>query len=459
MPPFLLPDEPVTSLDQYLAGDGGLGLARAVDLGPAQTIKEISLSRLRGRGGAGFPTGRKWATIAEAGGTHRYVVCNGAEGEPGTFKDRELMRRNPYQLVEGLVIAGFAVGAREAFIGVKERFTAERENVIRAVEEMQTAGICKECTVSVVAGPDEYLFGEEKALLEVIEGNAPLPRVLPPYEHGLFATAPQVGWEAHDPEAGHRGRHQSNPTLVNNVETLSNVPHILARGAEWFRSMGTQQSPGNVVVTVVGDVVRPGVAEVELGTPIGEAIESVAGGPLEGRRIKAVFSGVANPVLTGDKLATPLTYEDMQAAGAGLGAAGFIVYDDTACMVEVGRQLSRFLAIESCGQCPPCKQGSQEITERLTTIEAGTGEDHDIDVIGSWLTRVTDGNRCYLAVQEQLVVSSLLRAFPDEFAAHLEGSCPRPRPIPLPKIVDLTPDGVVYDERHYKKQPDWTYVE
>src|SRR5947207_661800 len=245
MPPFLLPDEPVTSLDQYLAGDGGLGLARAVDLGPAQTIKEISLSRLRGRGGAGFPTGGKWATIAEAGGTHRYVVCNGAEGEPGTFKDRELMRRNPYQLVEGLVVAGFAVGAREAFIGVKERFTAERENVIRAVEEMQTAGICKECTVSVVAGPDEYLFGEEKALLE-------------------------------------------------------------------------------------------------------------------GRRIKAVFSGVANTVLTGDKLATPLTYEDMQAAGAGLGAAGFIVYDDTACMVEVGRQLSRFLAIESCGQCPPCKQGSQE---------------------------------------------------------------------------------------------------
>src|SRR5947199_2257631 len=269
MPPFLLPDEPVTSLDQYLAGDGGLGLARATELGPAQTIKEVSLARLRGRGGAGFPTGRKWATIAEAGGTHRYVVCNGAEVEPGTFKDRELMRRNPYQLVEGLVIAGFAVGAREAFIGVKERFTAERENLIRAIGEMQTAGICKECTVSVVAGPDEYLFGEEKALLEVIEGNAPLPRVLPPYEHGLFATAPQVGWEAHDPEAGHSGRHQSNPTLVNNVETLSNVPHILNRGAEWFRSMGTERSPGNVVVTVVGDVRRAAVGEVELGTPLG----------------------------------------------------------------------------------------------------------------------------------------------------------------------------------------------
>src|SRR3954471_2222254 len=292
MASFLLSDPPVTSLDEYLAGDGGLGLARAQDLGPAQTIKELGLAGLRGRGGGGFPTGRKWSTIAEAEGTDRYVVCNGAEGEPGTFKDRMLLRTNPYQLVEGVIIAGYAVGATEAFIAVKETFTRERENVVRAVEEMQQAGICQQCTITVVTGPDEYLFGEEKALLEVIEGNAPLPRVLPPYEHGLFATAPQVGWESHEAEPGHRGGHQSHPTLVNNVETLSNVPHILHRGAEWFRSLGTAESPGNLVVTVVGDTVRAGVAEVELGTPIGEVLESVGGGVGEGRTIKAVLSGV-----------------------------------------------------------------------------------------------------------------------------------------------------------------------
>src|SRR3954471_15072889 len=322
MASFLLSDPPVTPLDNWKERGGCAGLQRALELGPAQTIKEIGLSGLRGRGGGGFPTGRKWSTIAEAEGTDRYVVCNGAEGEPGTFKDRMLLRTNPYQLVEGVIIAGYAVGATEAFIAVKEKFTRERENVVRAVAEMQEAGICQQCTITVVGGPDEYLFGEEKALLEVIEGNAPLPRVLPPYEHGLFATAPQVGWESHDPERGHRGGHQSNPTLVNNVETLSNVPHILNRGAEWFRTMGTDRSPGNVVVTVVGDVERPGVAEVELGTPLGEVIETGGGGVVPGRQVKAVFSGVATPVLTADKLDTALTYEALAAAGAGLGAAG-----------------------------------------------------------------------------------------------------------------------------------------
>ena len=459
MPTFLLPAEPVTSLDQYLAGDGGLGLARAQELGPAQTIKEIGLSGLRGRGGGGFPTGRKWTTIADAEGTHHYVVCNGAEGEPGTFKDRMLLRMNPYQLVEGVVIAGFAVGAREAFIAVKERFTRERENLVRAVEEMQEAGICEQCQITIVGGPDEYLFGEEKALLEVIEGNAPLPRVLPPYEHGLFATAPQVGWQAHDPEPGHRPGHQSNPTLVNNVETLSNVPHILQRGAEWHRSMGTDRSPGNVLVTVVGDVQRAGVAEVELGTPMADVLARVGGGVAAGRRVKAVFSGVATPVLRGDQLATPMTYEDLRRAGSGLGAAGFIVYDDTACMVEVARQFSRFLWIESCGQCPPCKLGSEAITQQLAAVEAGTAGEREIQVIGSWLEQVTDGSRCYLAAEEQAVVSSVLRAFPDEFTAHLEGAgCPRPRAIPLPKLDDIVDGVAVYDERHYRKQPDWTYA-
>jgi NADH:ubiquinone oxidoreductase subunit F (NADH-binding) len=457
---FLLPPTPIRSLDEYLATDsGGLGIRYVTERSPQETIAEILRSGLRGRGGGGFPTGFKWRGVADQPGTHRYVVANGAEGEPGTFKDRALMRSNPYQLVEGVIVAGFAVSATEAFICLKASFQRELEAVTGAVEEMQQAGLCADCTITVVSGPDEYLYGEEKALLEVIEGNAPMPRLLPPYEHGLFATAPQLGWESTPGEPGHRHQHESNPTLVNNVETLSNVPHLLARGAGWFRSMGTTASPGSLVVTVVGDVARPGVAEVEMGTELATVIRAVAGGPPAGREVKAVFSGVANPVLTAAQLDVALTYEDMKAAGSGLGAAGFIVYDDTACMVEVARQFSQFLFVESCGQCPPCKLGAEQITERLARIENGAGTDADVTEIGGWLDRVADGNRCYLPVEEQQVVGSILAAFPEEFAAHVEqGHCPRPRPLPFPKIADLV-DGVVrYDESQTHKRPDWTYA-
>jgi len=458
MPPFLLPSAPVSSLDDYLASGGGAGLARAQELGPAATIDQLTRAGLRGRGGAGFPVGRKWATVAAQTGTRRYVVCNAAEGEPGTFKDRALLRANPYQLVEGVIIAGFAVGAAEAFIALKASFSREIDAVTRAVTEMQAAGICTDCAVTIVQGPEEYLFGEEKALLEVIEGGAPLPRLLPPYEHGLFATAPQEGWDATEPEPGRRGRAESNPTLVNNAETLSNVPHIMAKGAEWFRSMGTAESPGTIVVTVVGDVVAPDVGEVELGTPLSAVIDAVGSGVRPGRHVKAVFSGVSNPVVTAEHLSTPLSYEALRAIGSGLGSAGFIVYDDTACMVEVARQFSRFLYVESCGQCPPCKTGSGEITRHLDAIEAGVGSTADIESMRAWLAQVTDGNRCYLAVQEQAVIASILRSFPEEFVAHIEGHrCPLPRPVELPKLVDLGDGHATYDKRQYRKRPDWPY--
>jgi NADH-quinone oxidoreductase subunit F len=446
MAPYLLPEQPVETIDHYLATDcGGLGLKRAQELGPQQTIGEVAKSGLRGRGGGGFPTGRKWSSIASNPGT-RYLVVNGAEGEPGTFKDRALMRANPYQLVEGLVIAAFAVGAQEAFIGIKRTFSQEIERVTRAVEEMQQAGICAECKVTIVSGPEEYLFGEEKALLEVIEGKPPLPRLFPPYEHGLFATDVVTGWEPTE------GVPSPNPTLVNNVETLSNVPWILAKGAEWYRSMGTDKSPGNVVATVVGDVVAPDVGEVELGAPLQGVIDAVGSGVAPGRTVKAVFSGVANKVIV--DTAAALTYEDMP-----LGAAGFIVYDDTACMVEVARQFSRFLWIESCGQCQACKLGSEELTKRLARIESGAGDATDINELRRWVESVTDGNRCFLAVEEQAVVSSVLAAFFSEFEEHIAlGRCPRPRPIPLPLIKDLGGGRVTYDEGHYRKQPDWTYA-
>jgi NADH-quinone oxidoreductase subunit F len=453
---FLLPTEPVRSLDDYLALGGGAGVAEAQRIGPAATIGCITASGLRGRGGGGFPTGRKWEGIAAQRSGRRYLVCNGAEGEPGTFKDRALLRANPYQFVEGLIIAAFAIGAAEVYVCVKERFHAEREAVTRAVQEFQAAGICTDCTVNVVAGPDEYLFGEEKAMLEVIEGRPPLPRRFAPHEQGLFATVPQQGWEAGAgvvPDESH-----ANPTLVNNVETLCNVAHILARGADWFRSMGTAESPGTVVVTVVGDVVAPDVGEVELGTPLGAVIDAVGSGLPDGRSVKAVFSGVANPVVTADQLGTPVSYEGFAAIGSGMGSAGFIVHDDTACMVDAAYRFSRFLAVESCGQCPPCKIGSAEITAALERIEIGTGSDSDVAAIGTWLERVTDGNRCYLAVEEQVMVASVLRAFPGEFTEHLERpGCPRPGRRPMPKLIDLAGGVATYDESFWRKRPDWTY--
>jgi len=458
MPTFLLPDEPVTSLDAYLAtGDGGAGVRRAQEIGPAATIDEVVRSGLRGRGGGGFPTGRKWSGIASRPGGRSYVVCNGAEGEPGTFKDRALLRANPYQLVEGVIIAAFATAADEVYICLKASFSREIDAVTRAVQEFQAAGICTDCTVNIIAGPDEYLFGEEKAMLEVIEGKSPLPRWFAPHEHGLFASGPQLGWESTSRATPPDGS-GPNPTLVNNVETLSNIPHILARGADWFRSMGTSESPGTIVATVVGDVLAPDVGEVELGTPLRAVIDAVGSGLPAGRTVKAVFSGVANPVVTAAHLDVPVSYEGFQAIRSGMGAAGFIVYDDTACMVGTAYRFSRFLSIESCGQCQPCKIGSGEITQHLQRLETGEGSDDDLAGIAGWLERVTDGSRCYLAVEEQVMVSSILRAFPDEFAEHIEqGACPRPRRLPIPKLLDLANGNAMYDETFWRKRPDWTY--
>ncbi len=460
MTTFLLPAESITSLDAYLATDtGSRGVRRAQDLGSAGTIDEVVRSGLRGRGGGGFPTGQKWAGIAAQTGGRRYLVCNGAEGEPGTFKDRALLRANPYQLVEGLVIAAFAVGAEEAFICVKASFEREIAGVTRAVQEFQAAGICTDCKITVVAGPDEYLFGEEKAMLEVIEGNEPLPRWLPPHLHGLFATAPQLGWQSHDRQPGEMAGSGFNPTLVNNVETLSNIPHILVRGAAWFRSMGTAESPGTIVTTVVGDVIAPDVGEVEMGTSLRAVIDAVGSGVTPGRTVKAVFSGVANAVVMAVDLDVPVSYEGFQAIGSGMGSAGFIVYDDTTCMVDAAYRFSRFLSIESCGQCLPCKLGSSAITEHLERLETGVGDDHDLTVIAGWLEHVTDGNRCYLAVEEQVMVAGILRAFPQEFAEHIElHRCPRPRRLPIPKLVDLADGRAVYDESFWRKRPDWTYA-
>ena len=454
----LLPPRSIDSIRDYLATDvGGRGIAAARRLGPAATIDAIAASGLRGRGGGGFPTGTKWAGIARQRDGKRYLVCNGAEGEPGTFKDRALLRANPYQVAEGLMIAAFAIDAHAAFVCLKASFELERDAITQALAELQQADLAIDCEVTVVAGPDEYLFGEEKAMLEVIEGKPPLPRWLPPYEHGLFAASPQEGWEA-APHGAQRRTDEPNPTLVNNVETLANATHILANGVDWFRSMGTDRSPGSIVATVVGDVVAPDVGEVELGTPLRAVIDAVGSGTAPGRHVKAVFSGVANPVITADQLDAPVGYEGFESVGSAMGSAGFIVYDDTACMIGAALRFSRFLSIESCGQCPPCKLGSAEITRLLDQVERGRATVADVAAIAGWLDRVTDGSRCFLATEERRVVASVLRSFPDELAQHLDdGRCPLPGERPMPKLVDLAGGRATYDTSYWRKQPDWTY--
>ena len=454
----LLPPRSIDSIRDYLATDvGGRGIAAARRLGPAATIDAIAASGLRGRGGGGFPTGTKWAGIARQRDGKRYLVCNGAEGEPGTFKDRALLRANPYQVAEGLMIAAFAIDADAAFVCLKASFELERDAITQALAELQQADLAIDCEVTVVAGPDEYLFGEEKAMLEVIEGKPPLPRWLPPYEHGLFAASPQEGWEA-APHGAQRRTDEPNPTLVNNVETLANATHILANGVDWFRSMGTDRSPGSIVATVVGDVVAPDVGEVELGTPLRAVIDAVGSGTAPGRHVKAVFSGVANPVITADQLDAPVGYEGFESVGSAMGSAGFIVYDDTACMIGAALRFSRFLSIESCGQCPPCKLGSAEITRLLDQVERGRATVADVAAIAGWLDRVTDGSRCFLATEERRVVASVLRSFPDELAQHLDdGRCPLPGERPMPKLVDLAGGRATYDTSYWRKQPDWTY--
>ncbi len=461
MTAVLLDGDPVRDLNDYRSRGGGQAFAAAVEVGEAAVIDEISASGLRGRGGGGFPTGQKWSGIRAAGVGRRFAVCNAAEGEPGTFKDRALLRHDPYRVLEGLAIASFAIGAAGAFIATKARYEREAERLAVAIAELEAAGLFADLKITLVLGPDEYLFGEEKALLEVVEGQDPLPRLLPPYEHGLFATLVQTGWQAVDgPTTGTDGRGEANPTLVNNVETLAHVPRIVLEGAAWFRSMGTTESPGTTIATIVGDVRTPLVTEMEMGTSLAALIER-AGGPHPGRSLQVAFSGVANAVIPAAHFGTSVSYEGLAAIGSGLGSAGFVVYDDSACMVEVARELSRFLYVESCGQCRSCKFGTGEITRRLDLLVVGEGTELDVEVIGARLLSVTDQTRCYLAAEEQIMISSILRTFPEEFAVHLEGRCsvPEPRAIGVPKLIDLADGLATYDTRHQHKQPDWTYAE
>jgi NADH-quinone oxidoreductase subunit F len=429
------------SFDEYVAAGGGRGLEIALRAQPDAVIDEVRKSGLRGRGGAGFPTGEKWRSIRTTGTGTRFAVCNGAEGEPATFKDRHLLRTNPFQVLEGLAIAGYAVGAERCYVGVKEAFAEEIESVGRALEEMDAADALGGVPFEVVPGPDLYLFGEETGLEEVVEGRLPLPRLARPFMLGLFAAAPN-----------------ENPTLINNVETLANVPHILAEGPDWLRSSGTETSPGTMVFTVCGDVRQEGMFELPLGTTLRELVEGRAGGPAEGRSVKAVFPGASNTVIIPEQLDTPLDFDSMRQVGSGLGAGGFAVFDDSACMVRAAHLYSRFLWVESCGQCPACKFGTGEVTSALDSIESGRGSDQDLELILVRARGSTDGQKCALPTGESLLIQSVVQVFGDEFRGHLGTVCALPRELTFHKIVGWDAENARfrYDLAYAGRQPDWT---
>jgi len=295
--------------------------------------------------------------------------------------------------------------------------------------------------VEVVLGPDLYLFGEETGLEEVIEGRPPLPRVARPFIQGLFARPPA-----------------DNPTLVNNVETLANVPHILADGPDWLRANGTEAAPGTMVFTICGDVQREGVFELPLGSPLQYLVEELAGGPPAGRTLKAVFPGASNTVISPAQLDVPLDFDSMRQAGSGLGAGGFAVFDDSACMVQAAWRYSRFLFVESCGQCPACKFGTGEVTQTLGALEAGGGSDRDLELILVRARGSTGGQKCALPTGESLLMQSLVQGFQAEFASHVGRSCPLPRTLPFHKLLDWdAPAGrFAYDLAYADRQPDWT---
>lgn len=416
---ILLPEDsnPLNSLAEYKARGGLEGLKRARSMSSLDIIAEVKNAGLRGRGGAGFPAGIKWTTVLEDPCETKYVVCNGSEGEPGTYKDRYILQKNPYQLVEGLLITAHAIGAAKIIIGLKAKFTREMARLEEAIEAFAKEGLTDASYIEIVPGPDEYLFGEEKALLEVIDGRPAMPRHMPPFIQGARYTPTE-----------------NCPTVVNNVETMCHVAHIMGKGADWFRQTGSEDTPGTMVFTLCGDVKYPGMYELPLGTTLRQLIDDCGGGPAGEYPIQAVFSGVANPVMTPEMFDTPMGFGTLRQAGGGLGSAGFIVYDKSMSMVKVAYMFSKFLAEESCGQCVPCKSGCGTITGYLKKLVEGNGTVDDIETILFESTKITNQTRCFLPAEEQILIPSIIRKFRQEFELYTRIPARHDREPDLPLI-------------------------
>jgi NADH:ubiquinone oxidoreductase subunit F (NADH-binding) len=399
------------TLSGYRRTGGYRALETAVtSMTPEALIAVVDASGLAGRGGAGFPTGRKWRAVREAEGGPKTVVCNADEGEPGCFKDRALMDHDPHAVLEGMALACFATGAPRAFLYLRYEYPETERLLDAAIREAEEAGILgddvfgtgHEIRIHLVRGAGAYICGEETSLLNSLEGKHPFPRNRPPYPvtHGYEGT----------------------PTAVNNVETLASVPPIVVHGADWYRGLGLGDHAGTKVISLSGDIVRPGNYEVPIGLPLSTLLYEWAGGPPEGRSIRAVtMAGLSGGFLAGDDLAVTLDEPSIRSKGSFLGAGGIMVFDDTRDMIGVSHMAMEFFAHESCGKCFPCRIGTQRLTERL----AGSAGPPELD---RWLDEVADLNRtmketsaCGLGQAAPLITESLLRYFPEEVRQHVQG--------------------------------------
>ena len=407
-------DESVRSLEGYEVAGGYRALRTALGMPPDDVIGVVKDSGLRGRGGAGFPTGMKWSFVPQDTGKPTYVTVNFDESEPGTANNRELMEREPHQMLEGALIAAYAIRCHAVFVYCRGEFLWPGTVVQRAIDELYAAGYAgtgimgSDFDVEVVLhrGAGAYICGEETALLSSLEGFRGQPRLRPPFPavEGLYAA----------------------PTVINNVETLCNVPHILNNGAEWFRRQGTEKSPGTKMFTLSGKVERPGNYEIPLGTPLRVLLEEFGGGVLGGKRLKAwTPGGSSTPMLTADHLDVGLDFESIAEAGSLLGTGAVMVVDEDDCVVEAARRLVEFYAHESCGKCTPCREGTWWATRVLGRIEDGYGREEDIPLLAEVGQNILFRAFCALADGAVSPISSTLKHFPEEFEAHVrEGRCP-----------------------------------
>jgi NADH-quinone oxidoreductase subunit F len=398
------------TIDVYMASGGYQALRKALrEYTPEQLIEIVTASGLRGRGGAGFPAGRKWSFMPKDRDMEKYVCVNTDEGEPGTFKDRELVEKDPHQIIEGVIIASYAVGARRAFVYIRGEFFLGVKRWIKAIDDAYAKGFLGKnildsgfsLDLSVHRGAGAYICGEETALIESLEGKRGEPRKKPPYPASVGL------W--------------GKPTLVHNVETLANVPHIINRGAQWYASIGTPRSTGSKIFCVSGHVNQRGVLELPLGVPLREIIEEHAGGMALHKKLKAVIPGGAStPMLTAEQLDVPMAFETLEAAGTMLGTGAIIVMNEDTCMVDVARRLMRFFAHESCGRCVPCRVGTQRMLDVLERLESGKGKTGDIARLEELANSIRGITFCPMGDAAVNPVLSGLKLFRDEYEYHIK---------------------------------------
>ena len=388
------------SADEYAA------VEKARAMSPADLIQAMSASNLRGRGGAGFPIGRKASLIDRSSGKPTYLVVNADESEPGAFKDREVIAKAPHRLIAGSLIAAHAIGSKDVFIYIRGEYLTEYEILAKAVEDARDAGRFGDVRVVVHRGAGAYICGEETALLDSLEGRRGQPRPRPPFPpvQGLYAA----------------------PTQINNVCTIASLPAIIDMGATEFAKIGSPSSPGTAIFSISGNVVRPGNYELELGTPMRELIYDHAGGVPDGRELKAVIPGGSSvPALTPAQIDVPLDYDSLQALGTFFGAASLIVIDDRCCMVQLALRSTKFYMHESCGKCTPCREGTRWMVQILEKIEAGDAEMSDLALLDSVGTRILGRSLCALGDFAVYPVQSFYKHWRSEFEAHIElGRCP-----------------------------------